>query len=171
MLRKILIIGMGSRYGGDDQIGLTLADQLQKNLKNESKINHEIEIWKSQDDPLNILEKWAHRQLVVIIDAFYDESSPIGTIKIWDENSLLTTSLRTSSHVINLTELIQLGKTLGQFPQKLIIIGIKSQNFKKGEVIHQKIVKSSLKVKKYLIALFRKELTEILIKKRSPQNA
>jgi hydrogenase maturation protease len=77
---------------------------------------------------------WREADVAVVIDAVSSGAEP-GTVHRFDATSApLPARLRgsTSSHALGLAEAIELGRTLGRLPGRLIVYGIEGERFEAG---------------------------------------
>ena len=112
-----VIIGVGNAARGDDAAGLIAARRL-------GGLEHE-------GDPVALLDMWREADVAVVIDAVSSGADP-GTVHRFDATSApLPARLRgsTSSHALGLAEAIELGRTLGRLPGRLLVYGIEGERF------------------------------------------
>jgi len=115
-----VIIGMGNEFRGDDSAGLVAIDQLRE------RVPEAVELVKSDGDPVTLMDLWEGASSVVIMDAVVS-GQPAGTVHIWhDEPPLATSPVRSSSHQLQLTEILALAEALSRSPQGLVVIGIEA---------------------------------------------
>jgi hydrogenase maturation protease len=115
-----VVIGVGNAARGDDAAGLIAARRL-------GGLEHE-------GDPVALLDMWRDADVAVVIDAVSLGAEP-GTVHRFDATSApLPARLRgsTSSHALGLAEAIELGRTLGRLPGRLIVYGIEGERFEAG---------------------------------------
>ena len=115
-----VIIGVGNAARGDDAAGLIAARRL-------GGLEHE-------GDPVALLDVWRGADVAVVIDAVSSGADP-GTVHRFDATSApLPARLRgsTSSHALGLAEAIELGRTLGRLPGRLLVYGIEGERFEAG---------------------------------------
>jgi hydrogenase maturation protease len=115
-----VVIGVGNAARGDDAAGLIAARRL-------GGLEHE-------GDPVALLDMWRDADVAVVIDAVSSGAEP-GTVHRFDATSApLPARLRgsTSSHALGLAEAIELGRTLGRLPGRLIVYGIEGERFEAG---------------------------------------
>ena len=115
-----LVIGIGNAARGDDAAGLIVARRL-------GGLEHE-------GDPVALLDIWRGADVAVVIDAVSSGATP-GTIHHFDVTAApLPAQLRGSSstHALGLAEAIELGRTLGRLPTRLLVYGIEGERFEAG---------------------------------------
>ncbi len=125
---KIIVIGIGNEFRGDDGIGLAIARKLRDHqLKN-------VIIMESNGDGLALMNSWMPEDKVVLIDAAYCDSQP-GAIHRYDaiEESLpISIFGQLSTHSFGIIEAIEMAWTLQKLPLKLIVYGIEGKAFDEG---------------------------------------
>ena len=115
-----MVIGVGNAARGDDAAGVIAARRL-------GGIEH-------HGDPVALLDVWRGAATAIVIDAVRSGAPP-GTVHRFDATAApLPTQLRGSSstHALGLAEAIELGRTLGQLPARLIVYGIEGERFEAG---------------------------------------
>ena len=115
-----MVIGVGNAARGDDAAGLIAARRL-------GGLEHE-------GDPVALLDVWRGADVAVVIDAVSSGAEP-GTVHRFDATAApLPARLRrsTSSHALGLAEAIELGRTLGRLPARLLVYGIEGERFEAG---------------------------------------
>lgn len=115
-----VVIGVGNAARGDDAAGVIAARRL-------GGLEHE-------GDPVALLHVWCDADTAIVIDAV-SSGAPPGTVHRFDATAApLPTKLRGSSstHALGLAEAIELGRTLGQLPARLIVYGIEGERFEAG---------------------------------------
>lgn len=115
-----MVIGVGNAARGDDAAGVIAARRL-------GGLEHE-------GDPVALLHVWCDADTAIVIDAV-SSGAPPGTVHRFDATAApLPTKLRGSSstHALGLAEAIELGRTLGQLPARLIVYGIEGERFEAG---------------------------------------
>lgn len=125
----IVIIGIGNEYRSDDGAGLYAARRLgDLNLPGVRTI-HGI------GDGTDMINFWRDAEMAFIIDSISSGADP-GTVLRFDG---LTDSLVDdiftgySTHAFSVPGTMNLARTLGQLPPKVIIYGIEAQSFSSGQ--------------------------------------
>ncbi|MCB0364693.1 MAG: hydrogenase maturation protease [Bdellovibrionaceae bacterium] len=127
---KPLIVGVGQPLRGDDSIGPLIVRGISQ------EIAGEFDTLLVSGDPLELLDVWQERSLVVIVDAYADEANT-NNLRHWQfgkgegEAPFVTGGF--SSHMIGLGETIELGRNLERLPESLHLIGIPGRRFVVGE--------------------------------------
>ena len=115
-----LVIGLGNAARGDDAAGLIAARRL-------GGLEHE-------GDPLALLDIWDGADGAVVIDAVRS-GAEAGTVHRFDAAAAPLPAwprTSTSTHAVGLVEAIELGRTLGRLPARLVVYGIEGERFEAG---------------------------------------
>ena len=127
--KSILIVGIGNYFCHDDGVGLYIAGKIKTlNL-------HDVKVIDSLPDCSHLIETWTGIGKVIVIDAAKSGADP-GHIYRFDalnENIPEECFARYSTHMMSITETIELAKTLGELPESLIVYGIEGSDFSAGE--------------------------------------
>ncbi len=123
-MERILVIGVGNEYRGDDGVGRRVAREL------EERGPHTFAILEATGEGTTLLESWKSADVVIIVDAV-QSGAPPGTIHRLDAQSrpLPAGFLRTSTHAFGVAQAVELGRALNQLPPHLVIYGIEGKSF------------------------------------------
>lgn len=122
---RALVLGIGNPILGDDGIGVRVAQELAKEIKDEN-----IDVKDTSVDGLNLLELIVGYDKVVIIDAIMTEGGEVGEIyKLRPEDSVRTMHFTTSPHHGNLATAIEMGRKLlaDQMPGGIVVFAVSIQ--------------------------------------------
>jgi len=136
MLSKVTCIGVGNRFRNDDGLGWHIAKIMQAEVP-------EIEILEASGEGMSLLEIMQQRKFVFIFDAVNSGSDP-GTVFRFqaDSECLPSKFFHYSTHEFSVAEAIELGRSLKQLPEKLIVYGIEGKNFRAGTELSEEVEKS-----------------------------
>ena len=132
---KILVIGIGNEFRGDDSVGLIIADKL------EEKSRGSFEIRRESGEGAGLLETWRGYDKVIVIDATHSNSR-VGKIHRFDiEDIELPERIFGSytTHAFGLAEAIKMGKALLTLPPALIIFGIEGKSYAMGSKLSTEV--------------------------------
>jgi hydrogenase maturation protease len=126
----ILVIGVGNEYASDDAAGLLVAQRLKQGGCPDFAIREE------SGEGASLIEVWKGVPQVIVIDAVRSGGEP-GSLRRMDASaaSLPAESFRGSTHAFGLYEAVELARSLGQLPQRVIVFGIEGQNFAAGRSV------------------------------------
>ncbi|WP_288129809.1 hydrogenase maturation protease [Microbulbifer sp.] len=121
------IISLGNRFRGDDSVGPYVLNCLR------SCVGSRAECIENGGDMAQLLEQWRHRQ-VCVVDAVQDDTRSSGDIVCLDglATSMPQSLCTTSSHGLNLSEAVELGRLTDALPRRLTIYAICGENFSMG---------------------------------------
>ena len=119
MTTKIRIIGVGNLFRGDDAAGLLAARRL-KDL-----VGDRAEVVEAELAGLDVLDLMADASDVILIDAARS-GRPAGTIHRLDASAgpLSGDLFPHSTHALNAVDAIEMGRTLGLLPPRVIVYGV-----------------------------------------------
>jgi hydrogenase maturation protease len=119
-----LVLGVGNRYRGDDGAGPLAADRLAA---------AGIDAVEHPGDGPGLIEAWQGRESVVVIDAM-TSVAPAGTVRRFDAAAapLPRAAFQMSTHALGLADAIELARTLGRLPPRLVVYGIEGHAFATG---------------------------------------
>jgi hydrogenase maturation protease len=123
----MLVIGIGSPFGGDDSAGRAAVHRIQEM---EISSLHALE---HDGDGASLMDLWKEFRSVIVVDAVSSGSNP-GTIHRFDPRyqSLPARIAQGSTHAFGLHEAVELARVLGQLPSRLIVYGIEGKSFAWG---------------------------------------
>jgi len=116
----VTVIGLGNEWRGDDGIGLEVARRVGgRQLPGE---------------PIGLVDALAGRDEVVLVDAV-SSGAPVGTIFRFEasEEPLPAPLFGASStHALGLAEALELARSLGQLPRRVLVYGVEGESFDYG---------------------------------------
>jgi hydrogenase maturation protease len=124
---RLLVIGIGNAYRGDDAVGLVIARKLkEKNLPG-------LVVIEASGEGAALIELWRDADAVIVIDAVHSGAQP-GTVHRFDAHArpIPAELFRYSTHTFSLAEAIELARALDQLPPRLIVYGIEGKHFEAG---------------------------------------
>lgn len=124
---KILVLGIGHPFRGDDGIGPLVAERIAAlSLSCVTALAH-------HGEGTDLMERWAGCDRVVVVDATSSDAAP-GTIRRWDAVAeILPASLfPKTSHQFGLAEAVEMARLLGRLPPALTVIGVEGKDFSAG---------------------------------------
>lgn len=125
-----LVIGIGNEFRSDDAAGLIAARKIKQQ-------EHEgLDVEQSAGDGAGLMDMWAGRQNVILIDAVLSGAAP-GTVHRLELSSRLLPAefFKFSTHLFSIPQAIYLSASLGTLPDRLLILGIEGKSFEAGESI------------------------------------
>jgi hydrogenase maturation protease len=133
-----IVVGVGHRDRGDDAIGPTVCDVLERSAGVPMPWEPP-EIWVVEGDPCDLAVRWLPTDRVVLIDALHSGRPP-GSIVVLDgldpsdPSPARQSSLR-SSHGLGVADAIELARHLRRLPAQLTVIAVEAARFDHGAAL------------------------------------
>ena len=142
----VLVIGVGNPYRGDDAVGLFIARQIW------AKVPDNVEVHENFGEVSGLIELFKNAGTVIIVDAVSSGSEP-GEIFRFDAalEKIPAHYFRFSTHAFGIAEVIELTRTLGLLPPKVIVYGIEGREFGIGEGLSPEVEGAAQKVLESII--------------------
>ena len=143
MSAKILIIGIGNRFRGDDALGCVLADQIKELAA------PDVEVITHSGEPASLIDLWQSRDCVILVDAVSSRALA-GTVHYIDlQKHGLPDQFRSySTHAFGIAEAIELARVLEKLPPKIVFYGVEGKSFSATETISPEILLAMEETKK-----------------------
>jgi len=125
-MRPPILIGIGNPDRGDDAVGVQVARQVV--AERMDVLAHEF------DDPSEALNAWGPEDTVVFADAISSGADP-GYIHVVDaiEHRLPAGNWSaTGTHAFGLAAIVELARSLGLLPRRLVVVGVEAGQFEHG---------------------------------------
>lgn len=123
----ILLIGIGNEYRSDDGVGIAIARRLRGTLP------AGVTVLEESGEGAALIEAWQGATSVMLVDAVRSGAPP-GTIHRLDASAapLPARFFHYSIHAFSAAEAVELARSLGQLPQRVIFYGVEAENFELG---------------------------------------
>ena len=117
---SVVIVGVGNRDRGDDALGLEAVDRLR------ARVPEGVHLESISGDMTDVLETFDGRELAIVIDAMHSGAEPGTVLRLDVTAGEMPVELERflSSHTLSLAEAIELARTLGRIPLRLIVFGV-----------------------------------------------
>ncbi len=115
------VIGLGNEWRCDDAVGLEVARRLGGRLLT--------------GEPIGLVEALDGEDEVVLVDAVASDA-PAGTVHAFDASSTpLPGTLfgASSTHALGLAEAVELARSLGRLPRRVVVYGVEGRSFAFGK--------------------------------------
>lgn len=132
-MKNTRIIGVGNDLRGDDAAGLEVARALAE---------HGVEnVFESSGETASLLDLWQDAESVILVDAAQSGAKP-GTVTRLDASSepLPAEFLPCSTHSLGLAEAVELGRSLGRLPGRVLVFGVEGVSFERGTSMHPEVL-------------------------------
>jgi hydrogenase maturation protease len=128
----IIVIGVGNEYRRDDAAGLLVVRRLKEvayEFAADQGFTARLEIIEESGEGTALMDAWKGADVAIVVDAVYGEQEPGGIYR--GEFSAAESSpplpvnfYRHSTHAFGLGEAIELARSFGTLPLKVIVYGI-----------------------------------------------
>jgi hydrogenase maturation protease len=124
---RTLVVGLGNTWRGDDGAGPAAARRL------EGLVPAHVRVLVHEGEPTGLIDVWDPCDEVVVIDAIRSGAVP-GTVRRLEPLShpIPAELSRGSTHVLGLSEVIELARALDRLPRRLFFYGIEGEDFTAG---------------------------------------
>ncbi|MFE9557788.1 hydrogenase maturation protease [Streptomyces sp. NPDC006703] len=123
-----VVIGVGNDFRHDDGVGWAVVSRLRERAEREP-LPGRIELTVSDGDPGRLIGLWEGADLAVVVDAAHGHPGRPGRVhRIELEGGELRQSGQTSSHGLGLGEAVELSRTLGRLPARLVVFAVEGQD-------------------------------------------
>lgn len=142
----MLVIGVGNEFRGDDAVGICVARRLA------ALQLPDIRVIEQTGEGADLIEAWQEADNIYLIDAVSSQGL-IGSIYRFEahEQPLPAQHFGVSSHAFGVAEAIEIARSLGQLPPKLIVYGIECSNFETGSSISPAVEQAAENVIRQLL--------------------
>ena len=132
-----LVIGIGNAYRRDDAVGLVIARHLLREASNTFEVREE------NGEGASLLEAWGQSNNVILVDATHSGAVP-GTVVRLDAGvtPVPIRYFRYSTHAFGVAEAIELARSLGRLPRRLVVFGVEGNDFTAGEGLSAEVAAS-----------------------------
>ena len=123
----VLVIGVGNAFRGDDAAGLLAARQVRE------RDLPDVTVVELSGEGADLMGSWEGQDCVYLIDAAHS-GAEVGTIHCFEAHreKLPAGYLSFSSHAFGVLEAVELARSLGQLPSKVVVYGIEGDDFEVG---------------------------------------
>jgi hydrogenase maturation protease len=134
---RILVVGIGNPDRGDDGIGPAVARRLAGRLPGD------VAVVTRTGDILSLIADWAEADALVCVDAALGEApGRIHRLDLATDALPLDVAL-VSSHGFGLAEAVELARTLGQAPRRMIVYAVEGNCFEGGAAMTPEVAEAA----------------------------
>ena len=124
---RVLVIGIGNAYRGDDAAGLAVADRIRVTAP------PGIEVLRHEGEPVSLIDTWDRARAVYLVDAVSSGGEPGNVYRFDVTAEPLVARLRPrGTHALGVADTIELARALGRLPRRLVSYGIEGGCFATG---------------------------------------
>lgn len=127
-MSKTVVIGVGNEFRGDDGVGREVIRRL------EGRVPVGVDLRESSGEALSLMELWSEASAVILVDASDAEEEP-GSVSRMDasQSALPSSFFHASTHAFSVADGIEMARSLGQLPERVIVYGIQGDRFEHGK--------------------------------------
>lgn len=148
----VVIAGLGNEYRHDDGVGVLVSRRATQATR--------VRDVGPAVDPLDLLGRWDHARLAVVVDAVRTGADP-GTVRVLDLGALRPAggddghggaphrhdprhvrARATSSHGVDVVGVLRLARAVGSAPDRVLLVGIEGQDFSPGVGLSPRVSKA-----------------------------
>jgi hydrogenase maturation protease len=144
---RVLVIGVGNAYRGDDAVGLFVAQRIR-----ELGLAGGVEVIEADGEGTELMEVWRDADLAILVDAVSSGASP-GTIHRFDAiaEPLPAGFFRLSTHAFGVAAAVELARELDRLPSRLIVYGIEGKEFSAGASFTKEVENAASRAVKRIV--------------------
>jgi len=132
----VLVVGIGNPDRGDDGVGPLVVRQVAEHLPPDL-ICH-VGIIERTGDALALIDDWAGRDAVVLVDAAAPVSVRVHRIDLLEDRLPDDMSL-SSTHAFGVAAAVGLARTLGLLPRRVIVYAVEGEQFVPGAPVSEAV--------------------------------
>ena len=123
-MSRVVVIGVGNAYRGDDGAGLAVVERLR------GRVPEGVDVVASEEEPTRLMDAWDGADSVVVVDAVASGCEP-GELHRFDASAdgVPARVFRSSTHAFGIGEAIELARALGTLPGQVLVYGIEGAAF------------------------------------------
>jgi len=131
---RVLVIGVGNEYRGDDAVGLAVARRLRESPM------PQVAVTEATGEGGRLIEAWSGYGAVVIIDAMRS-SAEAGTVRRVDVTSEPAPACfsHRSTHAIGVIDAVEVARAMGRMPGPVILFGIEGACYGAGAALSPQV--------------------------------
>ncbi len=141
----IRIIGLGNVLAGDDGVGILAARRLKARLGKQQAdlVEVQVEVIEAELVGLEVLDLMEGADVVMLVDAARSGHPP-GTLHRLEVSNgpIGKTLFPHSTHALNAVDALELGRTLGTLPPRVIVFGIEAGTLRAGEALSPEVARA-----------------------------
>jgi hydrogenase maturation protease len=121
---RVVVIGVGNAYRGDDGAGLAVVARLR------GRVPEGVDVVASEEEPTRLMDTWDGADSVVLVDTVASGGEP-GELHRFDASAdgVPVRVFRSSTHAFGVGEAIELARALGTLPGQVLVYGIEGAAF------------------------------------------
>lgn len=125
--RRVLIIGVGNDYGGDDGVGLVVARRIaEMGLAG-------AQVIEATGEGGRLIDAWDGFAAVILVDAMRSGATA-GAVRRVDAatSSVPAYFSHRSTHAIGVLDAVEMARAMGRLPERVVLVGVEGARFAAG---------------------------------------
>lgn len=144
-----LLIGVGNPYRGDDGVGPWVVERL------EGLVQRGVDVRCASGEGVALMDLWHAAEHVIVVDAVRS-GARVGSIFRFEahQQAVPAKFFHYSTHDFSLAEAVEMARTLGQLPPRMLVYGIEGKDFRTGRGLSSAVREAARKVVSHVLADF-----------------
>ncbi len=133
------MIGIGNPDRGDDALGIEVIARMRES------VDDDVRLATVGGDTLALFDCWHGATCVHVVDAMQSGAAP-GTVRRFDAtDDAVGAELGSfvSTHAFDLADAIELARTLGRLPERLVVWGVEAREFAHGHGLSAPVARAA----------------------------
>jgi hydrogenase maturation protease len=143
---RIAVIGVGNEYRADDGVGPAVLAEL------EGRCPAGVDLVVADGEPSQLLDAWAERDLVVVIDAVLCEPATPGRIHRTSLGRSKPGTGAASTHGLGIPDAVRLAEVLDLCPRELVVFAVEAADLGFGLGLSSEVAAAVPKVVEAVLA-------------------
>lgn len=128
-MAESVLICIGNPARSDDGVGPAVADAIRRQRP-------DIPVRDCRGEPLDLVELFADASEAVVVDAMLSGTEAPGTVTTIDAtHAPVPIRTQASSHGLGLADALELARSLGRLPVRLVVIGVEAATLEPGTAL------------------------------------
>jgi hydrogenase maturation protease len=116
----VLVLGLGNVLLGDDGIGASAVDRLERDYH----VSSEVRLVEGGTLGLSLLDEIAQAQHVILVDAVATDAPPGTLVRLDGANVIDAVRDRLSVHQVGVADLLNAARLIGRYPTSVVLLGL-----------------------------------------------
>lgn len=135
--RRRVVVGVGNAWQSDDGAGLAVAQRLRE------LVPEDVDVVELEGEPVTLVQAWEGADEAYVVDAVSSGAEP-GTVHRVDatETPLPRELSNASTHLFGVGESVELARSLGRLPGRLVVYGIEAARISAGSELSPEVLRA-----------------------------
>lgn len=129
-----VVIGVGNAWQADDGAGLAVAQRVRE------LVPAGVEVRELEGEPVTLVEAWEGADEAYVVDAVSSGAAPGTVHRVEATEAPLPRELsNASTHLFGVGESVELARSLGRLPKRLVVYGIEAAEISAGRELSPEV--------------------------------